>query len=243
MGDFDVFDEWGNWVGKFTPAGAGAGYGCLLLVALILVGVIGFFVYLLIKVMIILITEGYQAAKKKEWGKVLVCFGVIALPFVLFFVLLSSTVAVSVAQQHEQELKEKRVQQEIRELEANPPITVNVWKGACTSRQSSDCPLGDKVTHIFIEVTNDWRGEVGGKIDATREGGKSISPAWVSCNNSLVLLPRETRKLTCGAPALWGGSEVVNSIERVCITFFFKVSSDDPMFQHEPRPVICRDVK
>lgn len=47
--DFDVFDEWGRWVGKFTPAGAGCGDSILLLIALVFIGTIGFLFYLVFK--------------------------------------------------------------------------------------------------------------------------------------------------------------------------------------------------
>ena len=61
-GGFNVFDEWGNFMGKFIPAG-GAG-GCWGVFALIVFGIIAFLIYLLIR----LIIEGFKALGRKQWG-------------------------------------------------------------------------------------------------------------------------------------------------------------------------------
>lgn len=63
-GEFDVFDEWGNFVGKFTRAGAG-GEGCFLTIAVMIVATFAFAVYLLVK----LTVEGFRAAFQKKWDK------------------------------------------------------------------------------------------------------------------------------------------------------------------------------
>lgn len=55
-GEFNVFDEWGNYMGKFTPAGEGD--GCLSAIALLSLGTVGFLVYLLAR----LVTSLYDRA-------------------------------------------------------------------------------------------------------------------------------------------------------------------------------------
>lgn len=77
MGDFDVFDEWGNFMGKFTPAGG----GCWFTIAILFLSVIGFWIYLLIK----LTVNGFKSAKKGDWKRAIVY---LALPIIT---LLSST--------------------------------------------------------------------------------------------------------------------------------------------------------
>ncbi len=65
MGAFDVFDEWGNFVEKFTPAGGG---GCLFGIALLLLLAAGFVVYVYIKMVVM----GFVALSKGKWGEVMV---------------------------------------------------------------------------------------------------------------------------------------------------------------------------
>lgn len=57
MSDFNVFDEWGNRVGKFTPTGSGCGDSIAMAFALMFLWTIGFVIYALIW----LITNGIKS--------------------------------------------------------------------------------------------------------------------------------------------------------------------------------------
>lgn len=63
--ELDVFDEWGNYVGRFTPSGSGAFDGLILFVALLFLWTIGFLIYLIIR----LFVKGAQAAKEGDTRK------------------------------------------------------------------------------------------------------------------------------------------------------------------------------
>lgn len=82
-GDFDVFDEWGNFVGKFTPSGGGF-EGLFMIMALIFLWVFGFVIYLVVKLIIQLIRKGSRAVSERKWGLAIACFGILIAPLLLF---------------------------------------------------------------------------------------------------------------------------------------------------------------
>lgn len=101
MSDFNVFDEWGNYVGRFTPSGKGTADSIIMFFAVIILWTIGFLVYLFIK----LVVEGFRAAAEGNWGKAVLNW---AIPVLL----LVGPVFVSTV-----EARTKQVAQENREAE------------------------------------------------------------------------------------------------------------------------------
>jgi|WetSurSiteA1Bulk_404760.scaffolds.fasta_scaffold00244_5 hypothetical protein len=71
MGDFDVFDEWGNFKGKFTPVGGG-GEGCLIGIALLAVVFFFWVAYIILKYLFkglsYLVKNGIKSIKEKNYG-------------------------------------------------------------------------------------------------------------------------------------------------------------------------------
>ncbi len=63
-GDFNVFDEWGNYVGKFKPEGGGF-EGCLMMIVLIFAGILVFGVYIFVKATLIGL-EGLITGDRKK---------------------------------------------------------------------------------------------------------------------------------------------------------------------------------
>lgn len=66
-GYINVFDEWGNFVGRVRPSGGGID-GVFFLLGLVSLGIIAFLVYLLIK----LVISGFKALANRQWGMAVV---------------------------------------------------------------------------------------------------------------------------------------------------------------------------
>lgn len=77
IGDFDVFDEWGNYMGKFTPSG---GFdGCLATIAVM----IAIQITVLILILFRIVTEGFKALFRGEWKSAMVGLSPIWATFVI----------------------------------------------------------------------------------------------------------------------------------------------------------------
>lgn len=76
--DFNVFDEWGKTIGKFTPKGGGLD-GLFMIFTLIFVGIIGFAIYAIFRVII----EGFSALGKKNWNKAILYLIPLWLPLLI----------------------------------------------------------------------------------------------------------------------------------------------------------------
>jgi hypothetical protein len=97
----DVFDEWGNYVGKFTPSDGGLD-GCFMIIALIIVGIIGFAIYAVVKILIKVVIKGFEALGQKKWGEAIACLSPIWLSVILALVLIAAGGASVVNQQNQQ---------------------------------------------------------------------------------------------------------------------------------------------
>jgi hypothetical protein len=72
---FDVFDEWGNFIGRFTAIGSGAN-NCAVMLALLITGVVVSIIYMLFR----LIVEGFKALFTGRFGMALLYW---AIPLIL----------------------------------------------------------------------------------------------------------------------------------------------------------------
>lgn len=71
-GKFDVFDEYGRFIGRIVPSGQGAADSFFALLAIILLWIFGFLIYSLIR----LIIEGFKALGKGDFGKAILCLAI-----------------------------------------------------------------------------------------------------------------------------------------------------------------------
>jgi len=106
-GEFDVFDEWGSYVGKFTPAGGGWD-GCLFAIAMLILWTVGFLVYLLVR----LVVQGFRAAGRKEWDKAVEYWAIPGLVVGVFFLALASSAATQAAEERERQLYQEARQRD-----------------------------------------------------------------------------------------------------------------------------------
>lgn len=90
-GGFNVTDIWGNFKGKFIPAGGGG--GCWGVLALIIFGLIAFVIYL----MIMMVIEGFKALGKKKWGRAVAFLGIASAPCLLLTMCLAGRVVTAMA--------------------------------------------------------------------------------------------------------------------------------------------------
>lgn len=103
-GEFNVFDEWGNYVGKFTPAGAGCADSIFLVIAMLILWTVGFLIFLFIK----LIVKGFRAAKEGDWENALMYWLVPGLLAFFFMASLISGAAAVAAEERQQRIEEAR---------------------------------------------------------------------------------------------------------------------------------------
>lgn len=119
-GEFNVFDEWGTYVGKFTPAGGGFD-GCLFAIAMLLLWTVGFLVYLLVR----LVVQGFRAASRKEWDQAAKYWAVPGLIVAWFVLSLASAAATQAAEERERQLYQEAGQRDQGTLsDTNEAITV-----------------------------------------------------------------------------------------------------------------------
>jgi hypothetical protein len=106
MREFNVFDEWGNYVGKFTPSGGGEN-AIIMFIVVILLWVFGFLVYALFR----LLQEGLRALFHGKWitaALYLSPFLVVTL-MIVFSITVSFATAIpaAIAQEAEQQHSEQ----------------------------------------------------------------------------------------------------------------------------------------
>ena len=225
--NFNVYDEWGNYVGKFTPTGSSSENAFLMLIAMIFLWTMGFIIYALFR----LISKGFQEAKKGNWGKTIAYW---ALPGILVGAMCISVLTTTVAsaiQQHQYNVEDQRAKIEAENLVSNPPITVEMWKTKCTGSHS-DCPWGDGAannpTYIFIKITNDWSGDV----------LVSWGEPNLYCNISGGRLSSgETKEFHCVSVGV-----DFDTIPKYCISISYEISSYSPMYKYHPRATICHNI-
>lgn len=165
MSDFNVFDEWGNYVGKFTPAGSGFGDTILMLIAMLILWTIGFSIYLFFK----LIIEGFKAAARMEWGKAALYWAIPGLITAVFVAMMASGMATAVAQERRQ-VREAQEAREFVDLARRGQL-VHVERIRSASTEESGCS-GTQCSFVF------------GKYEFTNTTGDLvllIEASWASC--------------------------------------------------------------
>lgn len=123
-GEFNVFDEWGNYVGKFTPAGSGFGDAIFMMIAMIILWTIGFLIYLFIK----LIVNGFKAAKEEDWGRAIGYWVVPGLLIFFFAVSLIGGAANAAAEERQQQQQQQAKESEVQWALQNKDEAVTLTK-------------------------------------------------------------------------------------------------------------------
>lgn len=219
MGDFDVFDDWGNFVGKFTPAGGG---GCLFGIAILILLAAGFVIYQFIKMVVM----GFVALSKGKWGEALM-YWFFPGSMVLFFALSTvGNVTVFLVNERRAEEYQLTARAEENEFLANPPVEVAITKGKCNP-STNNCGWGTDRTYLVVTVTNLSKNQL-----ATMRGDPEL---W--CTPSITwyyLTPGRTEKFYC----VLGGAAPPDfeRLDRVCI--YFSTGAWD-----SPTPLVCRNLK
>lgn len=93
---FNVFDEWGNKVGEYTPTGGGGADGFLMIIALFFLWTIGFVAYTFVR----LTVKGLEALAKHEYQKafkylLVPCFVILIILVQIGFVVVGSQMGQS----------------------------------------------------------------------------------------------------------------------------------------------------
>jgi len=86
--EYNVFDEWGNFLGKFRPSGASEA-GCAFIVTAIIVSIFGFLIFALVKMTI----RGVKAAMHGETG---VAIANLAIPGILVIAVSYGAITTSI---------------------------------------------------------------------------------------------------------------------------------------------------
>jgi hypothetical protein len=172
---FNVFDEWGNFVGKFTPNGGGAD-GCLAVIVLIFVAFIGYAFYALIRIII----EGFKACGQHKWGLAFLCFTPIWLPaLVVFMAIINNNAQVQM-----QQTQSVQATQAVNMILSHPDQAVSIksiTRGViipCTNGSGgTNCDSGNELWDEF-QITNN------SNVDMELE---SVYPFGTTCETSFAI--------------------------------------------------------
>lgn len=156
----DLFDEYGNFVGRFEPSGGGF-EGFFFLIGVVFLWAFGFLIYLFFK----LIINGFKAMGRGDWGKALAYLivpGVIVLLGTLSVVGVIAASAVGEMERRQAEqLRQQQISQELAEIEEKFPVTIsNAMRVSCQDdRARGRCIERDEI-YILYTITNDWRSSI-----------------------------------------------------------------------------------
>lgn len=213
-GDFDVFDEWGGYLGRFIPAGGGCANSIILVIALLIMWTIGFAFYLIFK----LTTGIIKELLKTRAGKItLVVVPTIAALLSVGLILLTViSSGVREAQAREKAEAQTRSIEGWIESFALVEFSGRARRIGCAG-SSWDCP-GVK---LELELTGNWSDPI---------VVNSVEPEKVLCNldQQSVVNPGQAFVLMCtDSSTRYLGSGVVVPqdpkrpglvINQVCIT-------------------------
>lgn len=121
------------------------------------------------------------------------------------------------------------IEQKILKLRQNPPINIRMWKGKCLSTEYSDCPWGNNQTYLFVEVVNNWDGQIA-LVNSDPE---------LYCNRDILwhhFAPGEMFSFACVSAS----DDNIDVLDQACLNLMFEVDSYDPMYSREPKPKICK---
>jgi hypothetical protein len=141
---FDVYDEWGNFLGTFTRAGS-ATDNIAVLIAFVIIGVILSVIYMLIR----LIIEGFRALTEGRLDKAL---GYWAIPLLLVAGILYANINKS--------LETKKENTRLSQLEQS--ITIDYQLGSCQDVNPDEsfvdnrCFVSFTVTSKYSETLHIW---------------------------------------------------------------------------------------
>ena len=172
--DFNVFDEWGNYVGKFTPRG-GSADGFIAIIAVIFLWVFGFAIYLIFK----MIKNGFKALVEGRW--IAAIFYLSPIWITLFAVTFAITSASASAipsflselkNRQEQEILLQKIETHLAEADqaegillANTPygeVKVRKLKGLYTASNIRSCKgyAIDECEQYFLNNRGFWAYEI-----------------------------------------------------------------------------------
>ena len=225
---FDVFDEWGNYVGRFTPSG-GILQGLLGVLVLIIAWSVGILVYSFFR----LVVRGFQSAIAGEWVSALGYWsGPMIVSIIIGTLLLGGNVSALVA--HNQQLKQDaQTTQAITQLEQNPPISVSASRGPCPN--DAVCSWGNVGPYVVINVENSWSGSV------------TVHPTDLSGPTCFLLPDSEALpiEMSAGSKSTFYCADFytdLSKVDNICLTFEYNISSNDPMHIYHPSVNICRNL-
>lgn len=156
-GKFNVFDEWGNKVGEYTPTGGSGADGLIMIIVMIYLWTIGFLIYTFFR----LIEQGVKEANLGNWNKAVnyLIWPGITICIIIYGIL----IAPAIHKQQEYQFEQGAIK-EADLLTNNPPITITITDGSCP--QEIDCTfLIDKlrvsdlstVRYLRMTVSSIWR--------------------------------------------------------------------------------------
>lgn len=222
-----LFDEWGNFVGDFVPAGSLD--NCLFAIAIYIALAFFFVVYLVIKAIIKWIKMGVGFAKEGKWGEAL---GVFATIIIVIVIIVSvavvdqrRTVLAREIQEQAQVAREEATLREKERIERDPPFDVKAWKGECKRGSGYYCPYGDAL-YIIVEITNKWDYSI-----TLRDSEPPLEHALIMFHVD----PGETERK-------YFKPSNIDDIHRICLEFSLSIPSYMDFWRDPPIPIVCKDI-
>jgi hypothetical protein len=219
----DLFDEWGNFVGKFEPSGD----GCLISLAIYPALLIMFIIIMIFKIIIDAFGLGIKKCKEGKLVEGLLILGGMTS---IFLLIIFGIPALDKANQHADMIREidnkiaynRQIEEVKNQLKAT--IDFNAKKGPCPIEGANLCSIGDKETYIIINVLN----------KSTKDKGVYV---WVSDpynTDDYKWIPANERKLLIYKRV---GPYSVEEINNVCISLSFDINSGKYIEEE-----LCQDI-
>ncbi len=226
MKEFNVFDEWGNYVGKFVPEGGGIN-GILGVLTLIFAGIMIFVIYVLVR----LIVEGFKALSRRQWGMAIVGLS----PIWLTGLLVILGIGAAVVQKYQQQVQDQQLQEIAQALNQNPPIDLKVSRGPCP--EGIECAWGQEGPYLILTIRNNWTGKI--EMGVSPEAIPTGHPG-PDCyhGSSLEIAPGAEFTQFCV-----DYYEDILNLTDVCVFFSYELSSYDPLYSYNPQARICRKIE
>ena len=253
--DFNVFDEWGNHIGKFTPSGGGFD-GCIMMIGLVLVGIIGYAFYFLIKLLVKMVAEGFKSLGKREWGLAIIYLIPIWIPIVIGVAISISGINNAQQQIQMQQAQLLQAQQELDDINKDFPVYIsNVRRVQTDRRQYWECPTGPCYeVDIHYTIENKWGGRI--SFLENDEGSWPDGTHIIECSNIMrsqpgILPANSVNEIECtdftvlednNGLVVTGGYE--KSLDKLCINIELLVEPYTSLYEYSEniKRRICADI-
>lgn len=212
-GKFNVFDEWGNKVGEYTPTGGSGVDGLLMIVAMIFLWTIGFLIYTFFR----LIGQGIKEVKLGNWSKAVgyLIFPMILVVVMTFLYISETVIAPKVREQQFQKIDQK-ARDDAKFLDSNPV----------------DILITKEYGYLSVEFENNWKNPV--KVNSLALGTtSSYQYAYRSTTgqNGPIVVPPGS-KIVIKYLNNYSYENTISATTSLCVSYEFVIDNYDRIIKY-----------